>query len=113
MIIRYYKDDGTLIREVQIDIEEEKALSITMVDIAEWHQNFLKHRINQEVNNIVEKALEPNSKLLKDSDRQKLRELLNKYNILLTDPRNLPYEIKKEIVKRANLDSLKPELPRV
>ena len=56
-----------------------------------------------------EKALKPGSKLLKESDKQKLRELLNKHNILVIDPRSLPYEIKKEIVKRANLELLKPK----
>jgi len=109
MIIKYYGDDGILIREIQIDLEEEKALKTAMIDIVEWHQNFLKHRIRQEINNIVGEALKPNSKLLKESDKQKLKELLNKHNILVADPRSLPYEIKKEIVKRANLELLKPK----
>jgi len=110
MIIRYYKDDGTLIREVQIPEEEEKALSIAMADIAEWHQNFIKHRIGQEIDFIVEKALEPNSELLTKEDKQQLRNLLDQYNIIVADPRRLPIKIKREIVKRANLDPLKPKL---
>jgi len=109
MIIKYCKDDGRIIREIQIDAEEEKALSMTMADIVEWHQNFLRHRARQEIDNIVGEALKPGSKLLKESDKQKLRELLNKHNILVADPRSLPYEIKKEIVKRANLELLKPK----
>ncbi len=109
MIIRYYKNDGTLIKEVEISNEEEKALSVVMADISDWHENFLKHRIRQEVDNIVGEALKPGSKLLKESDKQRLRELLNKHNILVADPRSLPYEIKKEIVKRANLELLKPK----
>jgi len=100
MIIRYCKDDGTLIREIQIDTEEEKALGTAMADIVEWHQNFLKHRARQEIDRIVEMALRPGSDMLSDQDRQKLRVYLDKEGIIVASPRDLPMKIKKEIIKR-------------
>jgi len=109
MIIRYYEDNGSLIKEVKVSVEEERALSVAMASMVEWHENFLKHRIKQEINNIVEKALEPGSKLLTREDKQQLRKLLDQYNVMVVDPKNLPDEIKKEIVKRANLNLLKSE----
>ncbi len=101
MIIRYYKDDGTLLREIAIDTEEEKALKVAMADIVEWHQNFIKHRARQEIDRIVEMALRPGSKMLTDQDKQKLREYLDKHGIVVVSPRDLPMEIKKAIVRRA------------
>ena len=105
MIIKYYKDDGTLLREVTIDTEEEKALGTVMADIVEWHQNFLKHRARQEIDRIVEMALRPGSNMLSDQDKQKLREYLDKHGIVVASPRDLPTEIKKAIVKRAVIPS--------
>ena len=103
MIIRYYQDNGTLIREIQIDTEEEKALSIAMADIVEWHQNFLKHRARQEIDRIVEMALRPGSNMLTDEDKQKLRQYLDEHGIVVALPRDLPMNIKKAIVKRVTI----------
>jgi len=105
MIIKYYKDDGTLIRQIQIDTEEEKALGTAMADIVEWHQNFLRHRARQEINKVVEMALRPNSNMLTNEDKQKLRQYLDEHGIVVASPRDLPMEIKKAIVKRAVIKS--------
>ena len=107
MIVKYYKDDGTLLKEIQIDAEEEKALGTAMADIVEWHQNFLKHRARQEIDNIVEAALDPKSQMLSDSDKQAIKEAIDKIGLLVVRPRDLPMELKKEIVKRAKIT--KPE----
>ncbi len=101
MVIKYYRDNGTLIREIQIDTEEEKALGTAMADIVEWHQNFLRHRARQEIDRIVEMALRPGSNMLSDQDKQKLREYLDRHGIVVASPRDLPMEIKKAIVRRA------------
>jgi len=105
MIIKYCKDDGTVIKEIQIDTEEEKALKVVMADIVEWHQNFLRHRARQEIDRIVEMALRPGSKMLTDEDKQKLRQYLDEHGIVVASPRDLPMEIKKAIVKRAVIPS--------
>ena len=107
MIIKYYKDDGTLIKEIQIGAEEEKALGMAMADIVEWHQNFLRHRARQEIDRIVEAALDPKSQMLSDSDKQAIKEAIDKIGLLVVRPRDLPMELKKEIVKRAKIT--KPE----
>jgi len=106
MVIKYYKDDGTLIREIQIDAEEEKALGTAMADIVEWHQNFLRHRARQEIDRIVEMALRPSSNMLTDEDKQKLRQYLDEHGIVVASPRDLPIQIKKTIVKRAKVEQI-------
>ena len=103
MIIKYYKDNGTLIKQIQIDAEEEKALSTAMADIAEWHINFINHRARQEINNIVEAALRPGSKMLSDEDKKLLRQLLNEKGIIVASARDLPMEVKKAIIKRITI----------
>lgn len=103
MIIKYYTDDGMLIRETQIDAEEEKALGASMADIVEWHSNFIKHRARQEIDNIVEVALKPNSKMLIDKDKRLLKQILDEKDIIVASARDLPLEIKKAIVKKAKV----------
>jgi len=105
MIIRYCKDDGTLLKEVTIDTEEEKALKVAMADIVEWHQNFIKHRARQEIDRIVEEALRPGSNMLTDQDKEALRQLLAEHGIVVASPRDLPMKVKKAIVKRAVIKS--------
>ena len=105
MIIKYYKDDGTLLKEVTIDAEEEKVLGTAMADIVEWHQNFIKHRARQEIDRIVEMALRPGSNMLTDQDKEALRQLLAEHGIVVASPRDLPMKVKKAIVKRAVIKS--------
>jgi len=103
MVIKYYKDDGTLIREIQIDAEEERALGTTMADIVEWHINFIKHRARQEIDKIVKMALRPGSKMLIDEDKRLLKQILDEKDIMVASARDLPLEIKKAIVKKAKV----------
>jgi len=104
MIIRYCKDDGTLIKEIQIDTEEEKALKVVMADIVEWHQNFIKHRARQEIDRIVEMALRPSSKMLSNEDKKLLRQHLDEEGIVIASVRDLPMEVKKKIVRKIKME---------
>jgi len=104
MVIKYYKDDGTLLREVTIDTEEEKALGMVMADIVEWHQNFIKHRARQEIDRIVEMSLRPSSKMLSNEDKKLLRQHLDEKGIIVASIRDLPIEAKKEIVKKVKIE---------
>jgi len=96
------------LRELELTEEETKALSLDIADIVEFHTNFIKQRIRQNIDKIVEEALRPNSKLITDEDRKALFQYLYEKGIFVSNPRELPIEIKKEIVKKANLDVLKP-----
>ena len=104
MIIKYFKDDGTLIKEIQIDAEEERALKVAMDDIVEWHQNFLRHRARQEIDRIVEMALRPSSKMLSNEDKKLLRQHLDEEGIVIASVKDLPMEIKKEIVRKIKME---------
>ena len=103
MIIRYCKDDGTLIKEIQIDTEEEKALKVVMADIVEWHQNFLRHRARQEIDRIVEMALR-SSNILSNEDKKLLRQHLDEEGIVIASVRDLPMEVKKKIVRKIKME---------
>jgi len=101
-------DTNETLRELELTEEETKALSFDIADIVEFHTNFIKQRVRQNIDKIVEEALRPNSKLITDEDRKALFQYLYEKGIFVSNPRELPIEIKKEIVKKANLDVLKP-----
>lgn len=109
MIIKYFKDDGTLIREETISPEEEKALGQAMANIGEWHMNAIRARARKEMDELVEEALRPGSKMLTKVDKAMLRNFLDKAGIIVCSPRELPQPIKKEIVRRIT-SSPSPEI---
>jgi len=102
------KTNKTL-KEIELDEEETKALYLDIQDIIEFHINCIKQRVRRNIDRIVEKALTPRSKLLNDKDKQALIQLLLKEKILITKARDLPIEIKKLIVKKADLSVLKQD----
>ena len=97
------------LRELELTEEETKALSLDIADIIEFHTNFIKQRIRQNIDKIVEEAVKPQSKLLSGKDKKELIKLLLQKEIFVTHPRDLPLEVKKLIVKRADLSVLKPK----
>jgi len=101
-------DTNETLKEIDLTEEEVKALNFDIADIVEFHTNFIKQRVRQNIDKIVEEALRPNSKLITDKDRKVLFQYLYEKGIFVSNPRELPIEIKKEIVKKANLDVLKP-----
>ena len=101
-------DTNKTLREIELTEEEIKALSLDIADIVEFHINFIKQRVRQNIDKIVEEALRFNSKLITDKDRKALFQYLYEKGIFVSNPRELPIEIKKEIVKKVNLDVLKP-----
>ncbi len=101
-------DTNKVLKEIELTEEETKALSLDIANIIEFHTNFIKQRVRQNIDKIVEEALRPNSKLITDEDRKALFQYLYEKGIFVSNPRELPIEIKKEIVKKANLDVLKP-----
>jgi len=96
------------LREVKLTEEETKALSLDIADIVEFHTNFIKQRVRQNIDKIVEEAVKPQSKVLSDTDKRELIQLLLQKEIFVTRPRDLPDEIKRLIVKKADLSVLKP-----
>lgn len=96
------------IKELVLSEEEVKALNFNIADIVEFHTNFIKQRIRKNIDKLVEEALKPQSKLLSTKDKKELMEILLQKEIFITQPHTLPDEIKKLIVKKANLSALTP-----
>ncbi|RKX61437.1 MAG: hypothetical protein DRP29_00265 [Thermodesulfobacteriota bacterium] len=101
-------DTNETLREIELTEEETKALSLDIADIVEFHTNFIKQRVRQNIDKITEEAVKPQSKLLSDTDKKELIRLLLQKEIFVTRPRDLPDEIKRLIVKKADLSVLKP-----
>ena len=102
-------DTNETLRELELTEEETKALSLDIADIVEFHINFIKQRVRQNIDKIVEEAVKPRSKLLSNKDKKELIQLLLQKEIFVTHPRDLPEEIKRSIVKKTDLSVLKPK----
>ena len=89
---------------IDLDDEEEKALLWNVVDINIWARNALFNKVRQCADEICRLALEDHTHtILSLADKQLLRQYLNNQGIILTSVKQLPNNIKKEIVKRANI----------
>jgi len=95
-------DTNQTLKEIELTEEELKALSLDIADIVEFHTNFIKQRIRQNIDKIVEEALRPHSRLLSAENKKAIFKLLFEQNIFVANSRDLPDEIKREIVKRVN-----------
>jgi len=100
-------DTNETLKELELTEEETKALSLDIADIIEFHANFIRQRVRQNIDKIVEEAVKPHSKLLSKQDKKKLIKFLLEKEIFVTRPRDLPDEIKRLIVKRADLSVLR------
>jgi len=107
-IVYINADTNEILREIELTEEETKALSLDIADIVEFHTNFIKQRVRQNIDKIVEEAVKPQSKLLSTEDKKALIKSFLEKGIFVANVREIPIEIKKEIVKKANLDILKP-----
>ena len=108
-IVYINADTNEILRELELTEEETKALSLDIADIVEFHTNFLLQRVRQNIDKIIEEAVKPQSKVLSDKDKRELIKLLLQKEIFVTRPRDLPDEIKRLIVKKADLSVLKPK----
>lgn len=91
---------------VQIADEEERALLWDMVSVQEWLDNAIHNKARRCADEICKQALEDKTHtILSLADKKLLRDYLNNQDIVLTSVKQLPNNIKKEIVKRANIKS--------
>jgi len=91
---------------VQISDEEQKALEWDIVSLQEWADNALHNKARRCADEICRMALEDKTHaILSLENKQLLRDYLTTQGIVLTSVKDLPANIKKEIVKRANIQS--------
>jgi len=91
---------------VQISDEEKKALEWDIVSLQEWADNALHNKARRCADEICKLALEDKTHtILSLEDKQLLRTYLDNQGIVLTSIKQLPNNIKAEIVKRANIKS--------
>ena len=91
---------------VQISGEEKKALEWDIVSLQEWANNALHNKARRCADEICKQALEDKTHtILSLEDKQLLRQYLDNQGIVITSIKQLPNNIKAEIVKRANIKS--------
>ena len=92
---------------IELNDEEEKALLWDVIDIDLWARNALFNKIRRCADAICELAInDTTGTILSPEDKQALRTYLSNNNIdILTSIRQLPNNVKREIVKRANIKS--------
>jgi len=91
---------------VTIDDEVQKALEWDIVDLDIWANNAVFNKARQCADEICKLALEDKTHaILSLENKQLLRDYLTTQGIVLTSVKDLPANIKKEIVKRANIKS--------
>lgn len=92
--------------EITIDDEVEKALEWDIVNLDFWVTNAVFNKARWCADEICRIALEDKTHtILSLEDKQLLRDYLTNQGIILTSVKQLPDNIKKEIVKRANIKS--------
>jgi len=91
---------------IEIDDEVEKAMEWDIVDLDIWANNAIFNKGRQCGDEICKRALEDKTHtILSLADKQLLRDYLSNQGIVLTSVKELPENIKKEIVKRAVIQS--------
>lgn len=91
---------------ITIDDEVQKALEWDIVDLDMWANNAIFNKARRCADEICRLALEDKTHtILSLENKQLLRDYLTDQGIVLTSVKDLPENIKKEIVKRANIES--------
>lgn len=91
---------------IEIDNEIQKAMEWDIVDLDVWANNAIFNKARQCADEICKKALEDKTHtILSLADKKLLRDYLDNQGIVLTSVKQYPDNVKKEIVKRANIKS--------
>ena len=91
---------------VEIDDADEKALEWDIFDLDEWTRNAVFNKARRCKDEICRLALEDKTHtILSLDDKKLLRDYLDNQGIIITSIKQLPDNIKREIIKRANIQS--------
>ncbi len=91
---------------ITIDDEIQKAMEWDILDLDIWFNNAIFNKARQCADEICRLALEDRTHIILSlADKQLLRDYLTSQGIVLTSVKQLPDNIKKEIVKRATIKS--------
>ena len=97
---------------ITIDDEVQKAMEWDIVSLDIWANNVIFNKARQCADEICRLALEDNTHtILSLEDKQLLRDWLTNQGVVLTSVKQLPDNIKKEIVKRAVIQSAAERQP--
>lgn len=92
--------------DITIDDEVQKAMEWDIVNLDIWANNAIFNKARRCADEICRLALEDKTHtILSLENKQLLRQYLDNQGIVLTSVKQLPDNIKKEIVKRANIQS--------
>lgn len=91
---------------ITIDDEVQKAMEWDIVDLDIWANNAIFNKARQCADEICKQALEDKEHIILSlADKKLLRDYLTNQGIILSSVKQLPDNIKREIVKRAVIKS--------
>ena len=91
---------------VTLTVEEEKALLCDMISIQDWAENAVFNKARQCADEICRLALEDKTHtILTLAEKQQLRDALDAQGIVLTSVKQIPLNIKRQIVAAARIKS--------
>ena len=101
-------DKGAVMPQIIIDFtnEEEKALLWDVATVQEWVNNVLYNKARQCADEICKQALEDKTHtILTLAEKRLLRDWLDANDIVLTSVKQLPVNIKRQVVAAARVKS--------
>jgi len=91
---------------ITLTAEEEKALLWDMISIQDWAENAVFNKARQCADEICRLALEDKTHtILTLAEKQQLRDALDAQGIVLTSVKQIPLNIKRQIVAAARIKS--------
>lgn len=91
---------------IMLTVEEEKALLWDMISIQGWAENAVFNKVRQCADEICRLALEDNTHTILTVDEKRLlRDTLDAQGIVLTSVKQIPLNIKRQIVAKARIKS--------
>lgn len=91
---------------VTLTVEEEKALLWDMISIQDWAENAVFNKARQCADEICRLALEDKTHtILTLAEKRQLRDALDAQGIVLTSVKQIPLNIKRQIVAAARIKS--------
>ena len=91
---------------INLTEEEEKALLTDMITVQDWLNNAIYNKARQCVDNVCQEALsEQEHKILAAEEKQQIATLLASEGKIISSVKQMPENIKLEIVKKARIKS--------
>jgi len=101
-----YTDTGSneVLRETALDDDDMQAFEYVAYNVMDWIDNCFQNRVRRAIDQVCEEALGKNEEVaLEANDKKKLASKIG----IVAKAKEIPVDLKKEIVRRATFKSAK------